>query len=159
MSESVFDMENAHKILGPSINNITWELMEKENRSEEEDDLMIDAAHASCFHWHYAGTHVHHQRGEWMIARVYTILGFKMESMRHAKRCLSITKEFPNEMENFDWAFAYECFARAYALSGNKEEALKYKKEALNAGSNCKDPEDREVFESEFKKYDWFGIE
>ena len=47
-----------HKKLGIELFNYTWELLEKPQRTREEDDTMMHAAHASRFHWGKAGTAV-----------------------------------------------------------------------------------------------------
>lgn len=39
-----------HRQLGIDLFNHTWELLDKPNRTRDEDDAMIHAAHASRFH-------------------------------------------------------------------------------------------------------------
>ena len=58
-----------HKKLGIELFNYTWELLDKPQRTREEDDTMIHAAHASRFHWEKAGgTAVNLARGEWQVS-------------------------------------------------------------------------------------------
>src|SRR4051812_28011006 len=40
--------------LGVDLFNHTWTLLEKENRTPDEDDEMVHAAHASAYHWLHA---------------------------------------------------------------------------------------------------------
>jgi len=50
MSESQFSKEE-HKKFAVALFNLTWSLLDKKDRTREEDDKMLNAAHASRFHW------------------------------------------------------------------------------------------------------------
>jgi hypothetical protein len=141
-----------------TLNGKVWELLEKPDRSKGEDEWMIHAAHASCFHWLNAGTGLHHQRGEWLIARVYTVLGLAEPALRHASRCLQLTEEFAAQMQDFDRAFAYETVARANALAGHRDEARKYIRLADEAGRSIADAEDKSIFLADFNGGNWHGL-
>jgi len=54
--------------------NLVWSLLDKKDRTKEEDDKMIHAAHASRFHWGEIGKPINLGRGEWQISRVYSVL-------------------------------------------------------------------------------------
>jgi hypothetical protein len=69
--ENTYAENEAHRHFAAKLNGEVWGLLEKVDRSSAEDEMMIHAAHASCCHWLKVGTGVHHQRAEWMIARVY----------------------------------------------------------------------------------------
>ncbi|MCP4428142.1 MAG: hypothetical protein GY803_26950, partial [Chloroflexi bacterium] len=84
--EKNFTEAEAHRHFAIKINGHTWGLLENANRTRQDDELMVYAAHASCYHWLQAGTGLHHQRSEWMIARVYTVLGNAPAALRHAAR-------------------------------------------------------------------------
>ncbi len=119
------------------------------DRTREDDDKMVHAAHASRFHWSIIGTPLEFERGEWQISRVYSVLNKAQLALYHAKNCLEICKE--NNIGDFDIAFAYEAMARAYAVAGNKIESAKYIKLAKEAGEQIKEKEDRDLFFSELK--------
>ena len=123
--------------------------MEKKDRTTEEGEKMIHAAHASRFHWGEIGTAVEFERGEWQISRMYTVLNRPQPALYHAKRCLVICKE--NNIGDFDIAFAYEAMARAYAIAGKKDERERYNQLAKKAGEKIRKKEDREYFFSELK--------
>ena len=61
--------------LAASLFNGVWALMEKSDRTPDDDLLMIHMAHASCYHWGRVGTAVNFVRGEWQCSRVYATLG------------------------------------------------------------------------------------
>ena len=119
---------------------------------------MVHAAHSSCMHWLQAGTPTHHQRGEWLISRVYSVLGYTDDALRHARTCLELTKTHPDMMEDFDWAFAYEAVARASALAGKMKKAKKYHALAKQAGETIEGEENKRIFVGDFEGGDWYGI-
>jgi hypothetical protein len=141
--------------------NKTWDLMEKKDRIEDEDNEMVNNAHSSRYHWgvlvaNKKGTPVNLQRGEWQIARVYTLLERKESALHHANLCLKITKD--NNIGDFDLGFAYEAIARASALAGNKDDYEKYYKLAVEAGNKIEKKEDRDYFLEELNGGNWFNI-
>jgi len=123
--------------------------MDKKERTKEDDDKMVHAAHASRFHWGEIGKPVHFERGEWQISRVYSVLNRPQPALYHAKRCLEICKE--NNIGDWDIAFAYEAMARAYVVAGEKTESVKYIKLAKEAGEQIKEKEDRDLFFTDLK--------
>jgi len=135
-----------------------WELLETLERSQVEDEEMLHAAHASLYHWLQVGTAVHHQRGLWMIARVHVLLGHAVEASRYASRCLELTEQHRDLMEDFDIAFAYEGMARASALAGEQETARQFYQLAEQAGKAIVDQEDRGIFMADLTSGDWIGI-
>jgi hypothetical protein len=156
--EKKYTESEAQRFFAIHYNGKTWALLEKPNRTKEEDELMVYTAHASCCHWLVAGTGVNHQRGEWMIARVYTVLGLADMALRHANRCMELTHRHASEMADFDWAFAYECVARAKAVAGQLDEARQYVELARQAGEAIKGDEDKKVFLAEFKGGHWGAL-
>jgi hypothetical protein len=156
--EKVYTEAEAHRHFAIRFNGMTWDLLDRADRTKEEDERMLYSAFASCRHWLEAGTGVHHQRGEWMIARVYSVLGLGEAAVRHANRCLDLTEEHAGEMEDFDKAFAYEAVARANAIAGNRGEALKYIELAEKAGEAIADEQDKEIFLGDFNGGDWAGL-
>jgi tetratricopeptide (TPR) repeat protein len=153
-----YTLEEAHRYFAATVNGEVWDLLQKRERSKSDDELMVYAAYASCYHWLRAGTGVNHQRGEWLIAHVYTELGMVDPALRHAARCLELTNEFANLMKDFDWAYAYEAVARANALAGNRDQALIYIERASVAGQSISNPEDKTIFLGDFDAGDWHGL-
>lgn len=129
--------------------NLTWTLIEKEDRSQEDIDRMINAAHASRYHWEVAGKAVNLARGEWLISRVYAILKRAEPCLYHADRCLKVTLE--SNLQDFDLAFAYEAVARASKLAGDEVGTAKYILQAKEAGAKIADMNDRAYFFSELE--------
>jgi hypothetical protein len=153
-----YTLEDAQLHFAKSLNRTVWELLERPWRSRAEDEMMVHAAHASCYHWLQIGTGLQHQRGEWLIAHVYTELGIVDAALRHAARCLEITKEFPDQMRDFDRAYGYEAVARANALAGNQKGAQEYLRLAEEAAQAIRNSDDRKNFFGDFNGGNWYGL-
>lgn len=153
-----FDVTEAHRYFAKAIHGETWKLHDRADRTAEDDSRMLDAAYASSYHWRQVGTPVNRQRAEWLIARVCCVLGYVEAALRHAKLALDLTEKHRDLMEDFDFAFAYEGWARACALAGRRDEAARYKRLALEAGKAIKDEEDHRIFEDDFRSGNWHGV-
>jgi tetratricopeptide (TPR) repeat protein len=123
--------------------NRTWELMEAEDRTPEQDEEMLATAFASAFHWSRVGTDVNAARSQWQLARVFGLLGRIEESVRHSRRCLELTEKAG--LRDFDLAFAYEGMARSLALAGERDEARAFADRATAAAAAVVDEEDRKI--------------
>ncbi len=157
-NKTQFTLEEAHLHFAKALNGETWGLLDKKDRSKEENERMLAAAFASYFHWLNAGKDVHRQRGEYMIARVFLALSNTQEAFAHARRCIELTDQFKDQMEDFDFAFAYEMFARVNAAREDAETARQYRDMAEKAGDRIKNDEDRSIFQADFKSGNWFGL-
>jgi DNA-binding transcriptional MerR regulator len=129
--------------IGAALFNATWTLLEKENRTREDDDLMVHTAHASAYHWRPVGTAVNIARSEWQCSRVYAVLRRAEPCLHHAQRVLDICEE--NGLGDFDLAFAYEALARGHAVGGDSDQARAYTERALVAAEDIKEDDDREL--------------
>lgn len=138
-----------HKQFAVELFNQTWDLLEKADRSQMDTDRMIHSAHASRYHWEFAGDILNIQRGEWMISHVYAALKRVEPCLYHANRCLEITLE--NDIKDFDLAFAYEAMARGFDIAGNEVETAKYLSHAKQAAALIKNADDRNYFLSQLR--------
>lgn len=94
-----------------------WTLMEQEERSTEESELMINSAHASRYYWEDAGTTANRAIAEWLLSRCYVCLGRAEPALYHAKRCAELSAA--PEIDALCRAYAQEALARAYLLGGH----------------------------------------
>ena len=138
-------MSSTERQLGVDLFNATWGLIE----SRLDDDRMLHMAHASRFHWGEAPECKPENlaRGEWLVSRVYTLLGRGEPAIWHARRCLAQCEE--HGIGDWDLAYAYEALARAHAVAGNPE-AAEWKAKARTAGDEIADPEDKEHFDEDY---------
>ena len=155
--EKTFTLSQAQYHFAVDFHGKTWELLEKRQRTRFEDVRMLNYAHASLAHWRTAGSAVRHQRGEWLVSRVHAVLGDGIQALKHAQLCHELLQDNKGEMEDFDFAFAAEAIARAYAVSGEKDQATKYVAQARKLGEAIANQEDRDVFFAELNGGQWHG--
>ena len=135
--------------LAADLFNGVWRLLEKEDRSIEDDDTMVHMAHASRYHWGNVGAPVNLSRGEWQVSRVYAVLGRAEPATYHARRGLEICQA--NGIGDWDIAFAYEALARAAAVGGDLEQARVWTEQALAAAEEIAEDEERELVISDLE--------
>jgi hypothetical protein len=136
-------MSSQERQLGVDLYNDTWRLLE----SREDDDELVHQAHASAYHWLKAPEceSRNRARSEWLCSRVYSVLGRAEPALHHAKRSFEICEQHPDNVEDWDLAFAYEALARANRVAGNEEEARRYEERGRELADAISDPEDREI--------------
>lgn len=134
-----------HRRLGVDLFNHVWKLIETPDRTAEQTDEMIHAAHASRHHWtHAAGVEPENlARGEWQCSRMYAVLGRSEPALWHARRVLEICES--HGIADWDLAFAYEALARAHRIAGHHDKAERYLALARDAGENIAEDDDREL--------------
>jgi hypothetical protein len=138
----------AQRKIAVDLFNHVWDLMLKPDRTQDEDDEMLHAAHASRYHWGAIGKPENRARGEWQVSRAYTVLGRGGAALYHANRCLEICEKYG--IGDWDRAYAYEALSRANRVARHAAEAGKFRKLAREWGDRIKDREDRQHFEKDY---------
>ncbi len=133
----------SHEKFAKDCFNQVWTLLENEDRTIEEDDEMVHAAHASRYHWGVIGEAVHRARGEWQVSRVYAELNSPEPSKYHGLRCLSLVED--NDLGAFDRAYAYEALARAASVSRNKTDRDHYLALAKGAAEGIEEDDNKKM--------------
>jgi DNA-binding transcriptional MerR regulator len=136
-----------HRRLGKDLYNHVWTLLETADRTAEQTDEMIHAAHASRWHWTVGGEPAHRARGEWQCSRVYAVLGRGEPALWHARRCVELCEE--HGLGDWDLAAAYEAMSRASLVAGDDAAARSWKDRATSALADIADPDDREPIEAD----------
>ena len=138
-----------HRRLAADLFNQVWTLIETPDRTPEQTDAMIHAAHASRQHWSLASGAGPENlaRGEWQCSRVYSVLGRGEPALWHARRVLEICES--NGIGDWDLAFAYEALARANTVAGDRKEADRYLVLARHASERIAEDDDRELLVSD----------
>ena len=121
--------------------NETWDLLDKQERTTEDDAMMLHKAHTSCYLWKSANSPVNDARGEWQVSRVYRTLGYGKVALLHATRSLEICQK--HGVGDFDLAFGYEAVARAHALCGDSAKANENKNFAIDACEHIEKDDDK----------------
>ncbi|HSF81110.1 MAG TPA: hypothetical protein VLA49_07745 [Anaerolineales bacterium] len=154
------DEQKIHRKFAVDLFNYTWDLLDKPQRTKQENDTMLHAAHASRYHWEKAGTALNLARGEWQVSRVYAILNRAEPALYHAQLSLEICQG--NDIGDFDLAFAYEALARASAVAGDIPARDRHLEQAVKSGQAIVEAGDRKHFFSELQSipgYDQFKPE
>jgi hypothetical protein len=149
MKEAPFDPARAHRCFAIELNNLAWDLVEADERSPADAERMIHAAHGACFHWLAVGTVLNHLRAQCLLATAYARAGLPEAAVRHAERCLALTREAGDEQTAFDRATAHGCASVAYALAGRLDEARE-RHELARSFAKGLDPSERVIFDRFF---------
>ncbi|HEY6566404.1 MAG TPA: hypothetical protein VI341_02705 [Actinomycetota bacterium] len=129
--------------LAVALFNETWGLLETEDRTHAQDERMVNAAHASRYHWERAGGPEQLAVGDWQISRVYSVLGRTEPALHHAGEALTRAQE--HEVPTWVLASAHEGMARASAVAGDLERARSHADEARRLANTIDDTDDRQV--------------
>ena len=144
-----------HRAFARSLNGLVWRLLARSGRTRDDDARMVDAAHASQYHWCEAGGPPA-TRGEWLVSHVYAVLGRPEPALHHARRCLELA-DAPG-VADFDTAYAAEAMARALACAGDLDQAAGWHSRATAAGATVTNDEDRKIFTEDLATGPWFGL-
>jgi hypothetical protein len=138
--------------LGIDLFNSTWTLIEKPDRSADDDDELVHRAHASAYHWRQVGTAAQRARSEWLCSRVYAVLGRVEPAQHHARRSLEIVDAHPAEMEDWDLPAALEAVARAHWVAGDLDDARSYAQRGRELAAAIADEHDRVHIEADLRE-------
>ena len=159
MNRPTFDESEAGKWFAIEANNKAWNLLEQAGRTVASDTEMLHAAHAACHHWMQVGTVTNHARAECLVALVNAELFLASSALRQSQHCLELVQSHTAEMQDWDVAFAYDCAARARAVSGELVLARELKNQARASGDQISDVEDKQVFDQWFASGRWHGLD
>ncbi|PUB16804.1 hypothetical protein [Paenisporosarcina sp. OV554] len=141
-----------HRSIAMQLFNETWDLIEKKDRTGDEDSQMLEKAYASLYHWRQVGTRLNLARGYWQVSRVHAILGQGDVAFFYG-----ITGVELCEVEgfgDFDLAFAYESVARAEKCRGNTESMDTWIERGQTAAEKISKEQDKKYFLSELVSVD-----
>lgn len=115
--------QDKHKRYSVECFNGVWELLDKGNRSDTENKLMREMAHASLYHWlmreDVSAKNI--SIGLWQISRVHAVLGDGLAAGKYALECREISEK--NLLSPFYRGYAYEALARSAIVSGDLKAA------------------------------------
>ncbi len=147
--ENKDEMQKFHNYMATKLFNDTWTLLDKENRSSEDDILMIHTAHASLYHWLQFGQAKNFSIGEWQVSRVYAELEMGQSALKHGLANIDLCKK--NNISGFELGYAYESVARAYKILGEDNLKEEYLKLAYSETENIQDADEKEYLISDLK--------
>lgn len=143
------DLEQAHRHFAASCFNNAWGLIEKQDRTPEDEQQMLLLAFASVWHWTQRPdcTDKHLSIGYWQVSRIYTLLSDADNARRYARLCLDNT---PTD-DPFCLGYAHESLARAAAVAYDKSSAGEHLAQAQRLADSIESDEDRELLVNDLK--------
>ena len=137
-----------HREVAMQCNNRAWALSVQQ-RSPAEDREMLDAAHASAWHWALVGTELNRMRAVMLLAEVHAQLGHGATSLVLAEEMRSF---FLAREETPDWelAFTHAIHAHCAHAAGRTELHRAAYHEAARALAAVADEEDRQIVSQTF---------
>lgn len=142
-----FDLEAAHKFFAAHCFNRAWDLIDKTDRTVEQDRMMVLLNQTSLFHWSQRPDNDNKSKsiGYWQASRIQSLLGNASEARRSAEVCL----EHSRQLEPFYLGYAYEALARAAKLAGTDERFREYFSKAAEQATSVPRKEDRALPEND----------
>ncbi len=149
MNAPDFDLADAHRYFAASCFNLAWELIDKPDRTPDEDERMTQHNQASLWHWSQRPDCQARNLsiGYWQSSRIHALLGRVDEAKRYAELCLAHT--FAEEA--FLRGYAHEALARAALLAGDTAEGARQLSTATAFAAQVTDDEDRQLLQSDLK--------
>ncbi len=144
MSSLPLDVATAHEHFSVECFNEAWALLDRTDRSSEDDQRMIELCLASLWHWTQRRdcSDTNMSIGYWQASRVYATLGLAGEAMRYATLCLEASNR-PN-VPAFYAGYAYEAMARAAHVAGHLEAAREHLAESRTIAHGLTEPSHKE---------------
>jgi len=139
-----FDVDAAHEHFSVVCFNETWALLDRNDRSSEDDQRMIELCLASLWHWTQRDdcSDTNMSIGYWQASRVYATVGLAGEARRYATLCLEASNR-PN-VPTFYAGYAYEALARAAQVAGHLDAAREQLAASRTIAHGLTDPSHKE---------------
>jgi hypothetical protein len=137
------DAPSWHKFFASTANNRAWTLSTTTTRTPEQDQEMLDLAHASAWHWRAIGTELHHMRATMLLAEVHALLGLGASATRYAKQMHTYFTS--RETDDWELAFTHAITAHAAYAAGDLATHRSAYTQAVAALDAIADSEDRAI--------------
>lgn len=142
-----FDIAAAHRHFSAHCFNQAWDLMEKADRTAEEDQFMVALNQASIFHWTRRPDCSDEKLsvGYWQASRIQSLLWNTVEAIRLAHVC----HRYSLNLKPFYLGYAHEAIARAHRQAGHGDLADKHWNEAKELLERISNRQERELLEAD----------
>ena len=145
MTDPTFELANAHRWFAKHLNNQAWDLLELEQLTPAQRELMRNTAHAAWRHWWEIGDVINHQRTECLLAHVHVALLEPAAAVHHAERSLQLAGEAGESYGAFDQVYSHDAAASAYQISGSAHEAQHHRSKVEAARALLTDQTEQRV--------------
>jgi hypothetical protein len=143
------DVSEWHRYFAMQANNRAWKLSVMASRTPGEDREMLDAAHASAWHWAQVGTELNRMRATMLLAEVHALAGDATLALGYAREMRAY---FLGKGETPDWELAimHAVTAHCAAKGGEGELHRSAYASARDAIAAIADEEDRQIVAQTF---------
>ncbi|MBL8351691.1 MAG: hypothetical protein JNL87_15445 [Burkholderiaceae bacterium] len=131
------------KRLAAQANNRAWALAEALTRTPEEDEEMLQAAHAAMHFWKIVGDAGNRAHAAQLVAHVYALLGLPNPARHYLKQ--SQPHFLDRECAPWELAFAHAVAANVAAAAGDHASHARHYRQAEQCVAALADAEDREI--------------
>ena len=145
--QPTFDLAAAHRWFSADCFNRVWGYLEKADRSDTDNEVMLSLAHVSLAHWRDRedATDQNFSIGYWLLSRVYAVRENATPALHYGQLCLEYaTKESP-----FFRAYGHEAIARAEKVAGNREAAQAHLEQIRALLDEVTDSSERSLLETD----------
>ena len=141
------DEDQWHQVFAAQAFNRTWDLLETDDRSDDQDAEMLAAVLTQRHHWYQVGQRFRFAIADWQVSRVFAALGDGEQAVRFAARAVAIAEE--GDGPPFLPASCYEGAARAAAAAGDATARDGWLDKARAALDAIEDDEERALIEGQ----------
>jgi hypothetical protein len=143
MTEAGGDSAAARRSFAVAAFNGAWALIDKSERTADDDRQMLTLAFASRWHWSEVGTPENKAIADWQVAHAASLLGEASLSLTYAQAAYDAARN--DNLPEWLQASTAEGLARAYACAGDRASYEVYANEARQLVAGLADEEDREL--------------
>jgi hypothetical protein len=129
--------------LASQANNRAWTLAEAPSRTPDEDDELLEAAHAAMFFWNLAGNARHRAHAAQLLAHAYALRGFGDAARRYFAKCEAVV--FADDAAPWEHAMAHAIAANVAAAGGDVDAHRAHYAEANRLVAALDSDDDRNV--------------
>jgi hypothetical protein len=118
--QTEFNVAEGHRYFSVECFNRAWELIEKPDRTPQEDELMLSMSMASYYHWSQRPdlSDKNLSIAYWQLSRIYALLRRADDARDYGQRCLEVSQG--EEIPPVYLGYAYEALARAESLAAER---------------------------------------
>jgi hypothetical protein len=137
------DLQAAHTYFSKECFNRAWDYIDKANRNQNEEDLMLQLSLASLWHWSQRkdATPTNLSISYWQVSRAFALMKQAENARHYGELCLQLSRE--EGVGGYFRGYAYEALARAEMAAGNLEAMKKNLNTAQRIAMELTDPTEK----------------
>jgi hypothetical protein len=146
-----FDLAVTHKYFSANCFNQAWDLMDKPNRTPDEDERMLRLAMTSLWHWtqRFDCTPENLSVGYWQLSRIYVLMSQPENARHYAQLCFQVSQADGTPL--YCLGFAFEALARTEMAAGNRFEMQNFLQKARQIAERITDAEEQKMLLDDLK--------